>query len=190
MVDIPTILGLENISSFIVRVIAALAIVLFGLIAGNILGKLIKKILHSFEIDKILGEQGVKFPLEKFIATIVKYLIYFVGIIWALAELGLTTIILEIILAIILILLVAFMILAFKDFVPNITAGFFIHRKNALKKGDWIKVKSVEGEIVEIDLIETKIKTKDGDIMLLPNSVLTTNEVIRKKHDKVKKKKK
>jgi small-conductance mechanosensitive channel len=180
MVDIHTILGLDDVSSFIVRVIAALAIVLFGLVIGNIFGRLIKKILHSFELDKVLAEQGIKFPLENFIGTIVKYLVYFVGIIWALAELGLTTIILEIILVIILILLVAFIILAFKDFVPNITAGFFIHSKNALKKGDFIKMNSVEGEIVEIDLIETKIRTKDGDTMLIPNSVLTTNEVIKK----------
>ncbi len=171
-------------SQFIVRIIAALAIILFSIIMAGIIGRLVKKILHGFEIDKILGDQGVKFPLENFIASIVKYLIYFIGLIWALAQLGLTTVILEILLVIILVLLVAFIILAFKDFVPNITAGFFIHRKDALKKGDWIKLKSAEGEIMEIDLIETKIKTKNGDIMLIPNSVLTTHEIIKKEKKK------
>jgi small-conductance mechanosensitive channel len=174
-----SVLGLTDVSFFLGKLVASLVIVLMGLVFGTIIGRLITKILHSFEIDKVLSEQGIKFPFEKFVGTIVKYLVYFIGVIWGLAELGLTTIILEIILAIILILLVAFIILAFKDFVPNITAGFFIHRKDALRKGDHVKMKGVQGEIVEIDLIETKIRTKTGDIIFVPNSVLTTNEVVK-----------
>lgn len=179
MLGIQNLFGLNEVSALIINLIIALVIVFFGLIMGNLFGKLIKKVLHSFELDKVLAESGMNFPLENFIATIGKYIIYFIGIIWALTELGLATIILEIILIVILVLMVSFIILAFKDFVPNITAGFFIHHKNALKKGDKIKVKHVEGEIIEIDLIETKIKTKDGEEILLPNSILTNNEVIK-----------
>ncbi|MEA3378434.1 MAG: mechanosensitive ion channel [Nanoarchaeota archaeon] len=180
MVDLQSLFGLSTISALIIKLIASLVIILLGLIIGRIIGKLINKVLHSFEIDKILGQSGIKFPFERFISSISRYIVYFIGLIWGLAELGLTTIILEIILVIILILLVSFIILAFKDFVPNITAGFFIHHKNALKKGDIIKVRHIEGEIIEIDLIETKIKAKNGEIILIPNSMLTTNEITKK----------
>ncbi|RME54614.1 hypothetical protein D6777_03275 [Candidatus Woesearchaeota archaeon] len=180
MVQLQSIFEMTDMSAFMLRLIAALTIILLGLVVGNIIGRLVRKILHSFEIDKVLAEQGLKFPLEKFIGSIVKYITYFIGLIWGLAELGLTTIILEILLVILLVLLVSFIILAFKDFVPNITAGFFVHRKDAFKKGDYIKMNGVEGEIVEIDLIETKIKTKNGDVVFVPNSVLTKNQVIKK----------
>ncbi len=177
MFDKLNFFGLDAVSDVIVKLIAALAIVLFGLILGNILSKLLKKVLHEFELNRVLKEQNIRFPLEEFLSTIFKYIIYFVGIIWALTEIGLATIILQILLIVILVLVVAFIILAFKDFVPNITAGFFIHNKNLFKKGDKIKVHSIEGIVEEVDLIETKVKTVDGDVILIPNSILTKNEV-------------
>lgn len=171
------LLNIGGISTVVLNLIAALVIVLFGLIAGTLLGKLVKKVLHSFEIDSILAQEGIAFPLEKSVSSIVRYLVYFIGVVWALNQLGLATAIVEIILAMVLIIFVAVIILGLKDFIPNITAGFFIHSKSNLKPGDKIRVNNIEGEIVEVDLIETKIKTGNGDIILIPNSVLTKNEV-------------
>ncbi|MBM3200720.1 mechanosensitive ion channel, partial [Candidatus Woesearchaeota archaeon] len=77
-------------------------------------------------------------------------------------------------------IMLSFIILAFKDFIPNITAGFFLHQKNMIKPGDVIKVKDIEGEVVSVSLVETILKVKD-DTVYIPNSVLTKNEVIKKK---------
>ncbi len=181
------VINFTDVSGFIVNLIAALAILLFGLIAGNLLGKLTKKFLHSFEIDDVLGKQGFKFPIEKFIASIVKYIVYFMGIVWALSQLGLATTVLQAILVVVLILIIAIIILAFKDFIPNITAGFFIFQKKEIQPGDYIYVDNVEGKVIEIDLVETKLKAKGGDVLLVPNTVLLKNEV-RKKETKKKKK--
>lgn len=168
---------LSNLSDVVLNLIAALVIVLFGLVAGTLLGKLVKRVLHSFEIDAILAREGIAFPLEKSVSSIVRYLVYFIGVVWALNQLGLATAIVEIILAMVLIIFVAIIILGLKDFIPNITAGFFIHSKRNLKAGDKIRVNNIEGEILEVDLIETKIMTGNGDIILIPNNVLTKNEV-------------
>ncbi|MBI4154328.1 mechanosensitive ion channel [Candidatus Woesearchaeota archaeon] len=168
---------LSSLSEVVLNLIAALVIVLFGLVAGTLLGKLVKRVLHSFEIDAILSREGIAFPLEKSVASIVRYLVYFMGVVWALNQLGLATAIVEIILAMVLIIFVAIIILGLKDFIPNITAGFFIHSKRNLNVGDKIRVANIEGEILEVDLIETKIRAGNGDIILIPNNVLTKNEV-------------
>lgn len=172
-----------NLSSgeWMVKLIAAIAILLIGLIAARIISRIIKRILHELELNRILKEQaGVRLPIEEFISSLIKYLIYFIAVIWALAELGLQTVILYIILAIVLTILVSFIVLAFKDFIPNITAGFFIHQKNIIKKGDIIKIKDIEGKVKNISMVETTIKV-NGDTVYMPNSVLTKNEIIKKK---------
>ncbi len=177
------VLILEGISitALMIKFVAALALLIFGIIAGIIIEKLVRRLLNGFELDKVLATAGMKFPLEEFIASIVKYIVYFVGVILALNQLGLSTAILEILLGVIVVLLVAFVILAFKDFIPNITAGFFIHKKGAIRKGDRIKINNIEGEVVEFDLIETKLKLKSGDTMLIPNSYLAKNVIFKKK---------
>ena len=160
-----------------VRLIAALAVLLLGIIAANVLTKLFKKLLHSFEINSVLSTTGFKFPLEEFASSILKYVIYFATIIWALSELGITTTVLQILLIVILIIMIIFIILAFKDFIPNITAGFFIHSKNIFKKGDKITVGSVNGVIEVIEVIETKIRTEDNELLVVPNSLLLKSQV-------------
>ncbi|MDP2908530.1 MAG: mechanosensitive ion channel [Nanoarchaeota archaeon] len=172
-----------NLSSegWMIKLVAAIAILLIGMVAARIISRIIKKILEELEVNRILKEQaGITLPVEEFISSLAKYLIYLIAVIWALAELGLQTIILYIILIVLLVVLVSFIVLAFKDFIPNITAGFFIHQKNIIKKGDIIKVKEIEGRVVNVGLVETVIKA-DGDTIYIPNSVLTKNEVTKKK---------
>lgn len=171
-----------NQEGFLIKLIAAIVIILIGFIAARVLSKLTRKALHELETDKILKEQaGVKIPLEEFFSSLIKYLTYFTAIIFALNQLGLTTIILQIILFVVLAILVGFIILAFKDFIPNITAGFFMHLKRTINERDTIKFKNIEGKVIHINLVETKIETKNKDIVYIPNAILTKNEVIVKK---------
>lgn len=175
------VFGIENISAIMLKIVAAVVILLFGIIIANIASRLFRKVLHSFEINKVLAESGLKFPFEEFASSILKYIIYFAGIIWALSEIGLATTILQIILIVILIIMILFIILAFKDVIPNITAGFFVHSKGVFKEGDNVKIGSVEGKIIAIEIMETRIKTKSNDLVIVPNSVLMKSEITVKK---------
>lgn len=172
-------LGVQSASNWILGLVAAIAIALAGIILGTILGKVVKRVLHEFEVNKVLKKQGLTLPLEELLSEIIRYAVYLVGIVWALAELGLATRIMEILLAVIFVLIAAFVILAFKDFIPNIMAGFFLHQKGVVKVGDYIKVKSVEGKVVSIDFIETRVRMKNGDVIMVPNSILMKNEVTK-----------
>lgn len=172
------------ISESVFRVIAAIIILLLGLVIGRALSNLTKKLLHELEFERILKKQTkIKVPVEEFSGSLVKYIVYFIAIIMALNQIGLTTLILNIILVVILALLIVFIILAVKDFIPNVVAGFFLSQKDIIKKGDKIKVKDIEGKVVHINLVETKIKTSKDDIIFIPNSVLTKRIVV-KKHSK------
>jgi len=172
----------QNNDGFIVNLVAAVIILLIGLVVATILSKLLKKLLHEIEVDKILKEQvGIKVPLEEILSTITKYLVYFIAIIMALAQLGLEAVILYIILIAIFVILLIFIILAFKDFIPNFSAGFFIHQKSMIKKGDYIKINGAEGKVINVGIIETEIQTKTKDRIYIPNSILTKNRLIKKK---------
>lgn len=176
------VFGILPEQGYLIRLVAAVVVILIGFIAARVLSRLTRKALHELETDKILREQaGVKVPLEEFLASLVKYLTYFAAIILALNQLGLTTVVLQIILFVALAIFVGFIILAFKDFIPNITSGFFLHLKKVINQGDIIKFKDIEGKVIHVNLIETKIQTKNKDIVYIPNSLLTKKEIIIKK---------
>jgi len=160
------------------RLVAAIAILLIGVLFARFLSRLMYKILNEIKLNVILKDEfGIKLPLEEFFSRTVEYIIYFVTIIMALNQLGLTTTILYILLVVILIIIIILIVLAFKDFMPNLTAGFYINKTKNIKKGDNIEIDTVKGKILDIDLIETKIKTKEGDIVLVPNSFLLKGEL-------------
>jgi len=166
----------------IVNLMASILILLIGLIIGRFSGKIIRKVLSKFEVNAVLKkESGIKIPFEEFISISIKYIIYFIALIIALNQLGLTTTIFYIILTIIFILMGIFVILAIKDFLPNIIAGLMLHQKDFIKAGDKIKVKGVKGKIMHISLTETKIKTKDNDTIFIPNVAMIKNEVVKLK---------
>jgi len=172
---------LQTFNKSIFSIIGAIAILLLGLVIGRFLSKLTQRILHELEINKIIKKTtGSPLPLEQIISSITKYVIYFIAIILALNQIGLSSKILLVILTIFLILIVAFIILALKDFIPNIIAGFTIQQKAFFKKGDQIKIKRMEGKVIDITITETKIKTKDNEIIIIPNSLITKN-IIRKR---------
>ncbi len=166
------------LNNTLAKLVAAIVILLLGLLFGRFLSKLLSKILKEINLNLFLKDElKVNFPAEEFISRVVMYIIYFTALILALNQIGLTTTVLYTILITILVIIVILTALAFKDFVPNITAGFYIHHREHLKKGDNISVDNVKGKILDINLIETRIKTKEGDEVLVPNSLLLRNKV-------------
>jgi len=168
-------------SQFFLKFTVAIVILLIGFIIGRIVYKILQKILHEVELNKNLKKAGIKIALEKIISNFAKYFIYFIAVIWALTEIGLTTTILNMISAVVLLLIIISLILAIKDFIPNAFAGFFIHRKKLFKEGDKITIHDVEGTVEKTNLIETEIKTTKGDTMYIPNSIIIKKELFVKK---------
>ncbi len=162
------------------KVILVLAILLMGFIIGRLLGKLVQKAMHGIGLNTLMAKMGIGFSLENLLGNIIAYIVYFTTILIALNKLGLTTTILHIIAAGIIILAILLVLLALKDTLPNAFAGFLIKQKGLIKEGDIITVQGKEGKIKKITLVETLIETKDEEIYV-PNSILMKKEIIKKK---------
>jgi len=180
------IFGIE-IADFLVRVIVAAVILLGGFVVGKILEKLCHRGLEELELDKSLRKAGVRIALEEGIAHFVKYLnlIYFIAVIWALAELGLSTVVLSIVFIGAIVLTIVAILLALKDFIPNAFAGYMIYRNKLFKVGDRIKLNGVEGKIEKVGVAETIVKN-GSDMIYVPNSFLIKKVVRVRKQKKAK----
>jgi len=136
--------------------------------------------LRQVEIDKLLKKSKINIPLEELVNSIVKYAIYVIAAVLALHQLGLATRILYSIILILIIFLLAFIVLAIKDFIPNLIAGIIILRRKQLKKGDTIQIGNMSGKIVDITITEIKIKAENQDILFIPNAFFHKH-IMRKK---------
>jgi len=171
------------LGNFFSNLVIAVVILLIGFIIGKILGRLIHKGLSELDVDKTLKKGGVKFGIEGFVSKVIEYFIYFLTIIFALNQIGLTTIVLYMIAGVVLIILAVSFILGIKDFIPNFISGIVIYRRGSfIKKGNKIKVNGIEGKVIALTFLEIRIKTKKGDIIYLPNSFITKSKVVVKKN--------
>jgi len=163
-------------------VASAVIVLLIGFIIGKVVGKLAQRGLHELEVNRILKKAGVQFGLEELVGHIAQYFIYFIAIVVALDQLGVTAFVLYSIAAIVLIVLAIAFLLSIKDFIPNFIAGLRLNYRKFFSVGDTITVGSVSGRVKEFGLLETKLVSKSGDIIHLPNSTLVTQEVrVRKR---------
>ena len=179
----------ETINPIITKAVIAVLILLIGLILGKLIGNLIRRALHEVKLDKHLRTvSGFKFSLEKGISTFVSYFIYFIAIIMALNSLGLTTAILNMISAAIIIIIVVSFILAVKDFFPNLMAGISIKNKKIFNEGDEIQIKEVKGKIVSIGFLETRMITIYKEEVIIPNSIFNKRQIIIRKKASAEKK--
>lgn len=65
--------------------------------------------------------------------------------------------------------------------IKDLIAGFFIIVENQFNVGDTIKIAMYEGVVVKLNLRTTVIKDKKNSIIYIPNSNITTVEVINRK---------
>ena len=164
------------------RLILAVLMLLFGFIIGRVVGNFVARMLHEFELDKTLKNfTKINFSVESAISTFASFFIYFIAIVLTLQTLGVDTLIFNIIAFGVIAIIALSVILAIKDSVPNIIAGFFIFQKKFFKKGDKVKVKGITGIITELTFMEVKIQTAKDDVIFIPNSLFIKEEVTKLK---------
>ena len=68
--------------------------------------------------------------------------------------------------------------LALKDNMANFASGLLILTFKPFKAGDWITAGSFQGTVTSIQLFNTMIVTNENRAVFIPNSVLTSKEVM------------
>lgn len=65
--------------------------------------------------------------------------------------------------------------LALQGTLSNTFSGLFIAIKDEINIGDWIETNGISGEVINIDLRNTKVKEADNNIVVLPNKLIIEN---------------
>ncbi|MBT3720625.1 mechanosensitive ion channel [archaeon] len=167
-----------NLNQNLLKMGFAILIFLVGFILGNISGKLLYKFLKEIEVNSILKNlTGLKLNLDHLISNIISYAIYFLALVAALEQLGIANIILYLLSAAVIIVILVSFFIAIRDFIPNLIAGFYLYSKEKLKDGCKIEVEDIKGTLLHVDLLHVRIKTKNGDIIYIPNSKVIKSKI-------------
>ncbi len=62
--------------------------------------------------------------------------------------------------------------LALQDTLSNLVSGFLLIFESPFQVGDWVKIKDLEGEVLEINWRAMRLKTPQRDVVIIPNGVL------------------
>lgn len=68
--------------------------------------------------------------------------------------------------------------LSLQDTLGNVLGGLALQTDESIQVDDWIKVGDVNGRVVDIRWRYTAIETRNGETVLIPNSVLLKNQVM------------
>ncbi|MFZ5561980.1 MAG: cyclic nucleotide-binding domain-containing protein [Pseudomonadota bacterium] len=66
----------------------------------------------------------------------------------------------------------AILAFAMQDTLGNILGGIALQLDDSIHIGDWIKVDEVSGRVIEVHWRHTAVRTRNGEIVVLPNSLL------------------
>ncbi|MFH1835931.1 MAG: mechanosensitive ion channel family protein [Methanobacteriota archaeon] len=154
----------------IVTLISMLGIIVLVWFAGSLTDLIIKEFGGKLakHTDSTVDDEALPF-----LSRVIKIVIYGIAFSMLLEKLGysITPIIASLGLA-------GFAIgFAAKDTISNILAGFFILVDRPFKIGDRVELGDTYGDVVDIGLRTTKVKTLDYKIVIVPNSTLVSNNV-------------
>lgn len=75
-------------------------------------------------------------------------------------------------------LITAVVALSLQDTLGNILGGLALQLDRSVQVGDWVKLDTLAGQVVEIGWRQTSIETNDWETIVVPNSVLVKNRFL------------
>ena len=140
-------------------------ILLVGVLLIKVILGLVRKMLSKTKMEKIA---------QQFICTALKFCLWLVLILLLLSQVGIE--ISGILTAISALILAVGM--ALETNMANLANGIVIVSNHMFKKGDYIIVDGVEGNITDINFFFTTLLTSDNKKVTLPNSTIVNSSVI------------
>lgn len=142
-------------------ILVALVILTIFVVMGKLLNRLFRRRIEDKWKDRLVSS---------FIAQIIKWIFYIIGIILAFDIVGFGKIAASMVAGMGLSAIIFGF--AFKDIAENFLSGMLIAFNRPFKVGDIIQVGSSKGPIRSIDLRNTHIRTYDGRDIFIPNSMM------------------
>lgn len=131
-------------------------------------GKLIDRTLKNKRISHIYSSDRRANTLGQILLKIVRYILYFIGIIIALEEFNINTA------SILATAGIGGIAIGFgaQSLVKDIITGFFIIMEDQYSVGDLVRIDSFEGVVEELGLRITKLRAFNGELHIIPNSTI------------------
>ncbi len=122
----------------------------------------------------VLERVGLDMTARRFLQTVLRYLVLGLGVVTALAQLGIDMG------SVLTSLGVAGLTLGFaaKDALSNIISGLFIFWDRPFVLGDLVEVGGRYGRVAEITMRSTRVVTVDGKMLAVPNTEVINSTVV------------
>lgn len=166
-------LRLFNLQDSPVTIMSLLIFIIF-LSAFLFLGAFVRRFLRGKFLDKFQIDSGLKYTLSR----VAQYIIVVLGVLISFQFVGidLTS------LAVIFGLLSVGIGFGLQNITANFISGLIIMFERPISVGDRVEVDGIEGDVTEISIRSTKIRTLNNISIIVPNSKFVENNVVNYSH--------
>jgi small-conductance mechanosensitive channel len=153
-------------TKFLPSLFVAVLILIVGIVIGD-------------KIELLLSERlrSVKLPQVGVIPTTAKYSVFYVALLLALDQVGVSTFALVVLLALYALSLVVFGVVAGKELLTSGAAGVYLLLNEPYGIGDTVRIGEKRGVVQEVDIIVTHIESA-GEEYIVPNNQVLANGVV------------
>lgn len=150
---------------YAVDLVSAVIILIVGLIIAKWVGHGVRKVMTLRHID---------LTVSSFISAIIRYAIIAFTLIAVLGKVGVQTA------SVIAVIGAAGLAvgLALQGSLANFAAGVLLITFRPLKTDEYVKVGSIEGTVLEVEVFSTTLRTADGNIIVVPNGNIIKDSII------------
>ena len=155
----------ELLLSYAVNIVAAIAIVIIGMIVARIVSNTVNRLMLARKIDATVAD---------FLSALVRYGIIAFTLIAALGRVGVQTA------SVIAVLGAAGLAvgLALQGSLSNLAAGVLLVMFRPFRAGEYVDLGGVAGTVLNVQIFSTTMRTVDGKIVVIPNGKIIAGNSI------------
>ena len=151
--------------SYAVNIVAAIAIIIVGMIVARIVSNAVNRVMVARKIDATVAD---------FLSAMLRYAIIAFTLIAALGRVGVQTA------SIIAVLGAAGLAvgLALQGSLSNLAAGVLLVMFRPFRAGEYVDLGGVAGTVLHVQIFSTTMRTVDGKIVVIPNGKIIAGNII------------
>ena len=155
----------ELLLSYAVNIVAAIAIVIVGMIVARIVSNTVNRLMLARKIDATVAD---------FLSAMLRYAIIAFTLIAALGRIGVQTA------SVIAVLGAAGLAvgLALQGSLSNLAAGVLPVMFRPFRAGEYVDLGGVAGTVLSVQIFSTTMRTVDGKIVVIPNGKIIAGNII------------
>ncbi|MEZ2583297.1 small-conductance mechanosensitive channel MscS [Kluyvera intermedia] len=155
----------ELLLSYAVNIVAAIAIIIVGMIVARIVSNTVNRLMLARKIDATVAD---------FLSALVRYAVIAFTLIAALGRVGVQTA------SVIAVLGAAGLAvgLALQGSLSNLAAGVLLVMFRPFRAGEYVDLGGVAGTVLNVQIFSTTMRTVDGKIVVIPNGKIIAGNII------------